>query len=34
MLLVFPAFWLHRVTPTTKGTRQAIVGWVHGPSFR
>jgi predicted 2-oxoglutarate/Fe(II)-dependent dioxygenase YbiX len=34
MLLVFPAFSLHRVTPITRGTRQAVVGWVHGPSFR
>jgi predicted 2-oxoglutarate/Fe(II)-dependent dioxygenase YbiX len=34
MLLVFPAFWLHRVTPMKRGTRRAIVGWVHGPSFR
>jgi PKHD-type hydroxylase len=34
LLLVFPAFWLHRVTPITKGTRHVIVGWVHGPSFR
>jgi len=34
LMLVFPAFWLHRVTPITKGTRHVIVGWVHGPSFR
>jgi predicted 2-oxoglutarate/Fe(II)-dependent dioxygenase YbiX len=34
IILVFPSFLLHRVTPTTKGTRQVIVGWVHGPSFR
>jgi PKHD-type hydroxylase len=34
LLLVFPAFLLHRVTPITKGTRHVIVGWVHGPSFR
>jgi PKHD-type hydroxylase len=34
MLLVFPAFWLHRVTPMKRGTRHVIVGWVHGPSFR
>jgi PKHD-type hydroxylase len=34
MMLVFPTFMLHRVTPITKGTRQVIVGWVHGPSFR
>ena len=34
MLLVFPAFSLHRVSPMTRGTRQVVVGWVHGPSFR
>jgi predicted 2-oxoglutarate/Fe(II)-dependent dioxygenase YbiX len=34
LILVFPSFLLHRVTPTTKGTRQVIVGWIHGPSFR
>ncbi len=31
---LFPAFWLHRVAPVTKGTRVAVVGWIHGPSFR
>src|SRR5260221_663144 len=34
LMLVFPAYWLHRVTPVTKGNRQVIVGWIHGPSFR
>jgi PKHD-type hydroxylase len=34
IMLVFPAFWLHRVTPVTKGYRHVIVGWIHGPSFR
>ena len=33
-LAIFPTYWLHRVTPVTKGTRDAVVGWVHGPSFR
>jgi len=33
-LIVFPAFWLHRVAPMTKGVRKVVVGWVHGPSFR
>jgi len=33
-LIVFPAFWLHRVAPMTKGARKVVVGWVHGPSFR
>ena len=33
-LAIFPTYWLHRVTTVKKGTRDAIVGWVHGPSFR
>ncbi len=33
-LAIFPTYWLHRVSPVTKGTRDAVVGWVHGPSFR
>jgi PKHD-type hydroxylase len=33
-MLVFPTYWLHRVSPLTRGTRRVIVGWVHGPSFR
>ncbi|TNF36303.1 MAG: 2OG-Fe(II) oxygenase [Deltaproteobacteria bacterium] len=33
-LLVFGAFHVHRVTPITRGTRHALVGWLHGPPFR
>jgi len=33
-LIVFPAFWLHRVAPMLEGQRKVVVGWVHGPSFR
>jgi PKHD-type hydroxylase len=33
-LVAFPAYWLHRVTPMTRGSRLALVGWVHGPTFR
>lgn len=33
-LIVFPAFRLHRVTPVTSGTRYALIGWLHGNSFR
>ena len=32
-LLFFPSYLVHRVTLVTKGTRVAIVGWVHGNSF-
>ncbi len=33
-MIVFPAYWLHRVAPVTDGERLAVVGWVHGPSYR
>ena len=33
-LIVFPSYWLHKVTNVTKGTRHSIMGWVHGNSFR
>lgn len=33
-LIVFPSYNLHRVTAVTKGERLALVGWIHGPSFR
>ena len=32
-MVVFPSYLVHRVLPITKGTRYAIVGWVHGNSF-
>jgi len=33
-LIVFPSFVWHQITPVTQGTRLAIVGWVHGPTFQ
>ena len=30
----FPSYILHEVTPVTKGTRHALVGWVTGPVFK
>jgi PKHD-type hydroxylase len=30
----FPSYSLHEITPATKGTRYALVGWVGGPKFR
>lgn len=33
-LIVFPAYWLHKVSNVTKGTRHSIMGWVHGNSFK
>ena len=31
--ILFPSYLVHKVTPVTKGTRYAIVGWAHGNSF-
>ena len=33
LVVVFPSWTLHRVTPVTKGTRQTLVTWVSGPAF-
>ena len=33
-LLFFPSYLVHRVTMVTRGTRSAIVGWIHGNSFQ
>lgn len=33
-LVAFPAFFLHRVTPITRGTRKSLVCWAQGPAFR
>lgn len=32
-MFLFPSFVPHSVTPVTKGTRRALVGWVYGPNF-
>ena len=34
VLIIYPSFLPHRVTKVTKGTRHAIVGWIHGPTFK
>jgi|SaaInl5LU_22_DNA_1037371.scaffolds.fasta_scaffold00169_1 PKHD-type hydroxylase len=34
LLIAFPSFTIHEVTPVTKGTRYSLVGWAHGPRFR
>lgn len=31
---VFPSYLAHRVTPVTRGTREALVAWIHGSSYR
>lgn len=32
--ILFPSFVRHRVAPVGRGTRHALVAWVHGPAFR
>ena len=32
-IIMFPTYMIHCVEPVTRGTRCAVVGWVHGPSF-
>lgn len=34
LVAVFPSFVVHQVTPVTQGTRQSLVAWVSGPSFK
>ncbi len=33
-VIVFPSYFLHRVTPVTKGTRKSLVLWIYGQPFR
>jgi PKHD-type hydroxylase len=33
LVVVFPSWTLHRVTPVTSGTRQTLVTWISGPAF-
>lgn len=33
-IIIFPSFVWHRITPITKGTRYALVGWVHGDCLK
>lgn len=32
-IVFFPSFFIHRVTPVTKGIRRSLVIWVTGPRF-
>jgi PKHD-type hydroxylase len=34
MMIAFPSYGVHRVTPVTAGTRKSLVIWVTGPQFR
>lgn len=33
LVVAFPSYTLHRVTPVTAGTRRSLVVWVGGPKF-
>lgn len=34
LVLAFPSYVLHEVTPVTKGTRHSLVAWISGRPFR
>lgn len=34
LIVAFPSWVLHRVTPVTKGTRKTLVIWTTGPQFK
>jgi len=34
LVVAFPSFVLHHVTPVTSGTRRTLVVWLSGPKFR
>jgi PKHD-type hydroxylase len=34
LIVVFPSYQLHQVTPVSQGTRQSLVAWISGPPFK
>ena len=34
LLVAFPSYVLHQVTPVTQGSRQSLVAWISGPAFK
>ena len=34
LIVAFPSYVLHQVTPVTQGNRQSLVAWVSGPAFK
>lgn len=34
LVVAFPSYVMHRVTPVTSGVRKTLVVWITGPSFR
>lgn len=34
LLIAFPSYQLHQVTPVIQGNRQSLVAWISGPAFK
>ncbi len=34
LVVAFPSYVLHQVTPVTQGSRQSLVTWISGPNFK
>lgn len=34
LIVLFPSFQLHQVTPVVQGSRQSLVAWLSGPPFK
>lgn len=34
MIIAFPSWLMHRVSPVTRGTRWSLVSWIIGPRWR
>lgn len=34
LIVAFPSWTLHQVTPVTQGNRQSLVSWITGPAFK
>jgi PKHD-type hydroxylase len=34
LIVAFPSYVVHQVTPVTQGNRQSLVAWVSGPAFK
>ena len=34
LIALFPSYIVHQVTPVTQGSRQSLVAWISGPTFR
>jgi PKHD-type hydroxylase len=33
-MIIFPSFFLHKVTPVIKGDRKTLTAWIAGPKFQ